>query len=111
MKLKNREIKLIYSELSKLSNVGIKGRFKFELLKLLKTFQQKVEIIDSSFQLEDDGIRIKNTKSNAEILEIEDEIEINKINYKDLIDLEISAASLFVLEKIINMEDVNEFNN
>ncbi|MFL8968889.1 hypothetical protein ACKA04_02345 [Helcococcus kunzii] len=109
MKLKNREIKLIYSELSKLSNIAIKGRFKFELLKLLKTFQEKVETIDQSFELEDDNIRIKDTRSNLEILDIEDEIEINKINYKDLIDLELSAASLFILEKIINMEDEDEF--
>lgn len=109
MKLKNREIKLIYNELSKLSNVGIKGRFKFELLKMLKTLQQKVETIDQSFELEDDNISIKDTKSNLEILDIEDEIEINKINYKDLIDLELSAASLFILEKIINMEDEDEF--
>ena len=104
MKLNNVELINIHNVLQALAQQKIAGAFKFKLLKLTKAVGEEARTVIESLEFKEDG-KVKESEENEEILKVEQDVSLPRINEKDLEPLEISVADLLVLEPIIDKGD------
>lgn len=100
MKLKNNEIWQANLALGKIGKTDISGKLAFKLFKIKKKMEDEVIIINESLKGKED-----NDKEIDEVLEIENEIDIEKIKASELEELKLSVEDVFYLEPIIDFEN------
>nr|DAX91813.1 MAG TPA: hypothetical protein [Caudoviricetes sp.] len=72
----------------------------FKLFKIKKKVEDEVILIKESLKGKED-----NDKEVEEVLELENEIDIEKIKASELEELKLSIEDVFLLEKIIDFEE------
>lgn len=104
MKLTNKDIYSINFGLNKVIDATISGKLAFKLFKIKKKVEDEVLLIKESLKGQED-----NDKEVEEVLELENEIDIEKIKASELEELKLSIEDVFLLEKIIDFkEEVDE---
>nr|DAF54320.1 MAG TPA: hypothetical protein [Siphoviridae sp. ctZUr4] len=101
MKLTNKDIYSINFGLNKVIDATISGKLAFKLFKIKKKVEDEVLLIKESLKGQED-----NDKEVEEVLELENEIDIEKIKASELEELKLSIEDVFLLEKIIDFEEV-----
>lgn len=96
MKINIQDLNIVNLGLSELMEIKIKGSLKF---KILKNKMKAEEVL----QLAVESLKEASKEEEKELLELEQEVELEKITYDELEDLEITPKTLLMLEKI--MED------
>lgn len=100
MKLTNKDIYSINFGLNKVIDATISGKLAFKLFKIKKKVEDEVLLIKESLKGQED-----NDKEVEEVLELENEIDIEKIKASELEELKLSIEDVFLLEKIIDFEE------
>ena len=104
MKLTNNEIWQANLALGKIGKNDISGKLAFKLYKIKKKLEDEALIINESLKGKDED-----DKEVQEVMEIENEIDIDKIKVSELEELKLSVQDVFYLEPIIDFEEeVNE---
>ena len=96
MKINIQDLNIVNLGLSELMEIKIKGSLKF---KILKNKMKAEEVL----QLAVESLKEASKEEEKELLELEQEVELEKITYDELEELEITPKTLLMLEKI--MED------
>lgn len=96
MKINIQDLNIVNMGLSELMEIKIKGSLKF---KILKNKMKAEEVL----QLAVESLKEASKEEEKELLELEQEVELEKITYDELEELEITPKTLLMLEKI--MED------
>lgn len=100
MKLKNREIYNVNGILNNLFENKISSKLAFKLYKIKKKIEDEVIIIRESLKGKEDD-----KKEVSEVLNMENEIDIEKIKASELEELKLSMQDVFYLESIIDFEE------
>ena len=100
MKLTNKEIWDSNLVLGKIGKTDISAKLAFKLFKIKKKLEDEAIIINESLKGKED-----NDKEIDEVLEIENEIDIEKIKASELEELKLSVEDVFYLEPIIDFEN------
>lgn len=100
MKLKNREIYNVNGILNNLFENKISSKLAFKLFKIKKKVEDEVIIIQESLKGKEE-----NEKEIDEVLNMENEIDIEKIKASELEELKLSMQDVFYLESIIDFEE------
>lgn len=100
MKLKNREIYNVNGILNNLFENKISSKLAFKLYKIKKKIEDEVIIIRESLKGKEDD-----KKEVSEVLNMENEIDIEKIKASELEELKLSMQDVFYLEAIIDFEE------
>ena len=100
MRLLNKEIFEINKALNNIIGSKISGRLAFKLFKIKKKVEDEVILIQESLKGKED-----NDEEVEEVLELENEIDIEKIKASELEELKLSIEDVFLLEKIIDFEE------
>lgn len=100
MKLTNQQIMESNLTLGKISKNEISGKLAFKLFKIKKKLEDEAIIIQESLKGKED-----NNEEIDEVLEIESEIDIEKIKASELEELKLSVEDVFYLEAIIDFEE------
>lgn len=100
MKLLNKEIFEINLALNKIIENKISAKLAFKLFKIKKKIEDEVILIKESLKGKED-----NDEEVEEVLELENEIDIEKIKASELEELKLSIEDVFLLEKIIDFEE------
>lgn len=100
MKLKNREIYNVNGILNNLFENKISSKLAFKLYKIKKKIEDEVIIIRESLKGKEDD-----KKEVNEVLDMENEIDIEKIKASELEELKLSMQDVFYLEAIIDFEE------
>lgn len=97
MKLKNIQIYNINNALSDLVDLKLSGRFKFKLYRLKVVVEQALEPVYKAIEgaTEDEA---------NEVLNEEQDVEIDKLTFEELENLDLSIRQLGALEPI--MEEI-----
>ena len=104
MKLTNKQIWDSNLTLTKIGKNDISAKLAFKLFKIKKKLEDEAMIINESLKGKED-----NDKEIDEVLEIENEIDIEKIKASELEELKLSVEDVFYLEAIIDFEEeINE---
>lgn len=98
MKVTNNDIFLANKALFGLSKEKMPSKVAFRLFKLKKLLEDEVDIMQKSLEgKSDDDIK--------EVLEMENEINIDKIKASDLGEVNFSIDDVFSLEKFIDFNE------
>ena len=100
MKLTNQQIWDSNLSLGKIGKKDISAKLAFKLFKIKKKLEDEAIIIQESLEGKDE-----NYKEIDEVLEIENEIAIEKITASELEELKLSVEDVFYLEPIIDFEN------
>lgn len=100
MKLKNKDIYNVNGILNDLFENKISSKLAFKLFKIKKKVEDEVIIIRESLK----G-REEDEKEVNEVLDMENEIDIEKIKASELEELKLSMQDVFYLESIIDFEE------
>lgn len=96
MKINIQDLNIVNLGLGELMEIKIKGSLKF---KILKNKMKAEEVL----QLAVESLKEASKEEEKELLELEQEVELEKLTYDELEELEITPKTLLMLEKI--MED------
>lgn len=96
MRLLNKEIFEINKALNNIIGSKISAMLAFKLFKIKKKVEDEVILIKES---------LKGKEDIEEVLELENEIDIEKIKASELEELKLSIEDVFLLEKIIDFEE------
>lgn len=94
MKLTNNEIWQANLALGKIGKNDISGKLAFKLYKIKKKLEDEAMIINES-------LKGKDNKEVQEVMEIENNVDIEKIKASELEELKLSVQDVFCLECII----------
>lgn len=100
MKLRNKEIYNVNGILNNLFENKISSKLAFKLYKIKKKIEDEVIIIQESLKGKEE-----NEKEVNEVLDMENEIDIEKIKASELEELKLSMQDVFYLESIIDFEE------
>lgn len=100
MKLTNSQIWESNLTLGKISKNEISATLAFKLFKIKKVLEDEAIIIQESLNGKED-----NQEEIDEVLNIENEIDIEKIKASELEELKLSVEDVFYLEPIIDFEE------
>ena len=100
MKLRNKEIYNVNGILNNLFENKISSKLAFKLYKIKKKIEDEVIIIRESLKGKEDD-----KKEVSEVLNMENEIDIEKIKASELEELKLSMQDVFYLEAIIDFEE------
>lgn len=100
MKLKNKEIYNVNGILNNLFENKISSKLAFKLYKIKKKVEDEVIIIRESLKGKEED-----EKEVNEVLDMENEIDIEKIKASELEELKLSMQDVFYLESIIDFEE------
>lgn len=100
MKLTNNQIWQANLALGKIGKNDISGKLAFKLFKIKKKLQDEALIIHESLKGKDED-----DKEVEEVMEIENQIDIEKIKSSELEELKLSVEDVFYLEPIIDFEN------
>lgn len=100
MKLKNKEIYNTNGILNNLFENKLSSKLAFKLYKIKKKIEDEVIIIQESLKGKEE-----NEKEIDEVLNMENEIDIEKIKASELEELKLSMQDVFYLEAIIDFEE------
>lgn len=100
MKLKNKEIYNVNGILNNLFENKISSKLAFKLYKIKKKIEDEVIIIQESLKGKEED-----EKEIDEVLNMENEIDIEKIKASELEELKLSMQDVFYLEAIIDFEE------
>ena len=100
MKLKNKEIYNVNGILNNLFENKISSKLAFKLYKIKKKIEDEVIIIQESLKGKEED-----EKEIDEVLNMENEIDIEKIKASELEELKLSMQDVFYLEGIIDFEE------
>lgn len=100
MKLRNKEIYNVNGILNNLFENKISSKLAFKLYKIKKKIEDEVIIIRESLKGKEDD-----KKEVSEVLNMENEIDIEKIKASELEELKLSMQDVFYLESIIDFEE------
>lgn len=100
MKLTNSQIYESNFTLGKMSKNDISAKLAFKLFKIKKRLEDEAIIIQESLKGKED-----NKEETDEVLNMENEIDIEKIKASELEELKLSVEDVFYLEPIIDFED------
>lgn len=100
MKLTNKQIWDSNLALGKIGKSDINAKLAFKLFKIKKKLEDEALIINESLKGKDED-----DKEIQEVLEIENEIDIEKIKSSELEELKLSVEDVFYLEPIIDFEN------
>lgn len=100
MKLKNKEIYWINNVFNKICNEEMNAKLVFKLFKIKRKVEDEVIIIQESLKGKEE-----NEKEVNEVLDMENEIDIEKIKVSELEELKLSMQDVFYLEAIIDFEE------
>lgn len=103
MKLLNKEIFEINLALSEVTENKIGAKLAFKLFKIKKKVEDEVILIQESLRGKEDDEKEVNS-----VLSMENEIDLEKINASELEELKLSVKDVFLLEKIIDFEEVED---
>ena len=123
MKLKNSDIVKIYETLINIYNqkdMKFSAKIAFSLIRNINLLQpyytnimevredlirnNGLELVDGTYQIPQDSIDFINQELQ-DLLDIECEIELNKINFEDFPQLQLTLNEWESLEKILSIED------
>ena len=100
MKLKNKDIYNVNGILNDLFENKLSSKLAFKLYKIKKKIEDEVIIIQKSLKGKEDD-----KKEVSEVLNMENEIDIEKIKASELEELKLSMQDVFYLEAIIDFEE------
>lgn len=101
MKLTNNDIFNINLALNGIIANKMSAKLAFKLYKIKKKIEDEVLLIQKSLEgKEEDEKEVEN------VLAIENEIDIEKIKASELEEVKLSVKDVFLLEKIIDFEEV-----
>lgn len=100
MKLRNKEIYNVNGILNNLFENKMSSKLAFKLYKIKKKIEDEVIIIRESLKGKEDD-----KKEVSEVLNMENEIDIEKIKSSELEELKLSMQDVFYLEAIIDFEE------
>lgn len=100
MKLTNKDIYNINHGLNRVVDTTVSGKLAFKLYKIKKLVEDEVLLVQKSLEGKEDD-----DKEVEEVLELENEIDIEKIKTSELEELKLSIEDVFLLEKIIDFEE------
>lgn len=100
MKLKNKDIYNVNGILNNLFENKISSKLVFKLFKIKRKVEDEVIIIQESLKGKEE-----NEKEVNEVLDMENEIDIEKIKVSELEELKLSMQDVFYLEAIIDFEE------
>lgn len=100
MKLKNKDIYNVNGILNNLFENKISSKLVFKLFKIKRKVEDEVIIIQESLKGKEE-----NEKEVNEVLDMENEIDIEKIKASELEELKLSMQDVFYLESIIDFEE------
>lgn len=100
MKLKNKDIYNVNGILNNLFENKISSKLAFKLFKIKKKVEDEVIIIRESLKGKEED-----EKEVNEVLNMENEIDIEKIKASELEELKLSMQDVFYLEAIIDFEE------
>ncbi|OFJ69668.1 hypothetical protein HMPREF2852_06455 [Anaerococcus sp. HMSC065G05] len=100
MKLRNKEIYNVNGILNNLFENKMSSKLAFKLYKIKKKIEDEVIIIRESLKGKEDD-----KKEVSEVLNMENEIDIEKIKASELEELKLSMQDVFYLEAIIDFEE------
>lgn len=100
MKLKNKQIYWINNVFNEICNEGMNAKLAFRLFKIKKKLENEVVIIQQSLKGKEED-----EKEVNEVLDMENEIDIEKIKVSELEELKLSMQDVFYLEAIIDFEE------
>lgn len=101
MKLTNNDIFNINLALNETIENKMSAKLAFKLYKIKKKIEDEVILIQKSLQgKEEDEKEVEN------VLAMENEIDIEKIKASELEEVKLSMKDVFLLEKIIDFEEV-----
>lgn len=100
MKLTNQQIWESNLTLGKIGKNDISAKLAFKLFKIKKKLEDEAIIIQESLKGKEE-----NQEEIKEVLNIENEIDIEKIKASELEELKLSVEDVFYLEAIIDFEE------
>lgn len=100
MKLTNKQTYWINNLFNQICNKEMNGKLAFKLFKIKKKLENEVGIIQESLKGKEE-----NEKEVNEVLDMENEIDIEKIKASELEELKLSMQDVFYLEAIIDFEE------
>lgn len=104
MKITNNEIWQANLALGKIGKNDISAKLAFKLFKIKKKLEDEALIINESLKGKDED-----DKEVEEVMELENDIDIDKIKASELEELKLSVQDVFYLEPIIDFEEeINE---
>lgn len=101
MKLINNDIFNINLALNEIIENKMSAKLAFKLYKIKKKIEDEVILIQKSLQGKE-----KDEKEVENVLAMENEIDIEKIKASELEEVKLSMKDVFLLEKIIDFEEV-----
>lgn len=101
MILLNREIFEINLALNEITENRISAKLAFKLYKIKKKIEDEVLLIQKSLEGKEED-----EKEVETVLAMENEIDIEKIKASELEEVKLSMKDVFLLEKIIDFEEV-----
>lgn len=100
MKLTNEQIWRVNLILGKVSNNELSGKLAFKLFRIKKQLEEVVIIIQNSLKGKENE-----DKEVEEVMELENDIDVDKIKASELEELNLSIQDVFCLECIIDFEE------
>ena len=101
MKLTNLQVNQALQGINSISQEKLTGRLHYELAKIRKALLPQNEIFVEALGKIDEEDKEAQTK---ELAELEEEIEIPRIQWQDIEDIQMDGVTFRFLEPIINFE-------
>lgn len=99
MKLKNNEIWQANLALGKIGQNDISGKLAFKLFKVKKKLEDEAVIIQEALKGKEE-----NQEEIDQVMEMENDIDIEKIKASELEELKLSVQDVFCLESIVDFD-------
>ena len=100
MKMTNNEIWQANLALGKIGKNDISAKLAFKLYRIKKKLEDEALIIHESLKGKDED-----DKEVEEVMELENDIDVDKIKASELEELKLSIQDVFCLECIIDFEE------
>lgn len=99
MKLKNNQIWRVNLALGKIGQNDISGKLAFKLYKIKKKLEDEAVIIQEALKGKEE-----NQEEIDQVMEMENDIDIEKIKASELEELKLSVQDVFCLESIVDFD-------
>lgn len=99
MKLTNNQIWRVNLALGKIGQNDISGKLAFKLYKIKKKLEDEAVIIQEALKGKEE-----NQEEIDQVMEMENDIDIEKIKASELEELKLSIQDVFCLESIVDFD-------
>lgn len=99
MKLTNNQIWRVNLALGKIGQNDISGKLAFKLYKIKKKLEDEAVIIQEALKGKEE-----NQEEIDQVMEMENDIDIEKIKASELEELKLSVQDVFCLESIVDFD-------